>query len=136
MRRENPTLQRCPRAELAAAGAACEIGVALGVAHALDGAFDADLFFAFRPVETERRDGLPVELVTLAAMSVRIENEAARVERLEEDDARARAAVRVDRREGHRRGLELAARLRSRERIAEERDRIGRHALLAFALPR
>ncbi len=68
-RGEDLALPGSPRADLAAAGARPEIGVALGGGDALDPSFGADLLLDVAPEKTERRVGVRLELVRLSDSS-------------------------------------------------------------------
>lgn len=76
-----------PGADAAAEGAAAEIGLALLPGELLDVAEDADLFVDLAPVEGEGGARVLCELARLARGVVGVEDEAAVVELLEEDDA-------------------------------------------------
>src|SRR5437660_2237448 len=56
-------------------------------------------------METERRPAMGREVAALAALRIRVEDEAARVDALQEDDAGRRAPVLADRRQRHRIGV-------------------------------
>ena len=88
-------LLRRPRAELAAARARGEVGVGLGVADDLDRALDPHLHAVAhaRPVEQQRRMRIGLQFAALAAVEVGVEDEAARVEGLEQHGARRRPRV-------------------------------------------
>ena len=87
---DRPALLRRPRADLAAARARREVRVRLGVAHRLRGALDAHLHLERLPVEAQRGALRRQQLAPLSALVVRVEDEAALVDVLEQDDANAR----------------------------------------------
>ena len=80
-------LERGPGAKLAAAGTNGEVGVGFSIGDALDSAFDADLDFQRWPVEAEGGFGSGEKLLPLTAVEVGVEDKAALVERLEEQDS-------------------------------------------------
>jgi hypothetical protein len=90
------TLNRRPRADLAPSRARSEILISLGVAHGLGAPFDPDLLLERLPVKTHRRARCRQQLAAFAALEVRVEHEPARVDILEQHDANARLAARVD----------------------------------------
>ena len=90
----------------------------------------AHLAFEDVPEEGERRVRLRLELPALAAGAVRVEDEPAFVESLEQDDARVGMAVFVDGAERHRVRLQDAAACASLEPEAELLERIGMGVLV------
>src|SRR5689334_8141828 len=89
----NPrALRRRPRRKPRCAGALREIGVGLPGGDTLGRAFDPHLPFERRPEKQERGARVGGEVATLAAVVVRVKDEAACIERLEEHGARRRAA--------------------------------------------
>src|SRR5262249_8941238 len=106
---ERPALARGPGAELALAGPAREVRVRFLLGHVLDGTLDAHLLAEIRVVDAERGAGVLLELVALAAGAIGVEDEAARVEGLEKDDANRWSAVTAGgRKAGRRRGGRVA----------------------------
>src|SRR5512143_3176525 len=86
-------LRRRPRAEACGARPLGEVRARFGVVDVLDRALDAHLALELGPVEEQRRIRMRGELAPLAAAVVGVEHEAALVERLEQDDPRARAGA-------------------------------------------
>src|SRR5262249_9041845 len=76
-----------------------EVGHGLGFGDQLDGPLDANLAAERLPVEGERRTRVEGELRSLATVVVRVEDEAALVERLQQNEANGRPSVRSRRRE-------------------------------------
>src|SRR6185312_10235988 len=110
--RDHLTLMRRGGAELAAACSAVEVGFRFFGRGALHGAGDADLARQQVPVEEERRTRVLGQLVTLLALVVRVEDEAALIEALEQDGPRRGDTVARRGRQCHR--VDLAATLRQR----------------------
>src|SRR5215208_79307 len=102
--RDRAALLRRPGTELAAARAAGEVGVRLGVAHLLDASFHAHLQLQRLPVEAHRRPRVRQQLPALAALVVRVEDEALLIGALEQQHADRRLAIGVHRAQRERRG--------------------------------
>ena len=89
----------------AARGRAGEVGVALGLRQALRRALDAHRAVDLQPAEGQRGVGVRGQGAPLGRVVVGVEAEAALVEPAQQDVARGRAPVGVDRRHRHRLGL-------------------------------
>src|SRR5664279_5115379 len=99
--REGLALRRRSRADLTRVRTRGEVCIRLGVGDGLDVAFDANLRPERRPVKAQRGARRGDQLASLAAVHVRVEDEAALVDVLEEDDANGGRAARADRCERH-----------------------------------
>src|SRR5688500_1913567 len=127
--RERAALDRCPRADLAAARARREVRVGGLGRHRSHISFDPHLHFEWLPVEDHRRDGALEKLAALAALEIRVEDEAAVIDPLEKNDANGRPAIAADGGERERRRLWQAVAADSRggvEEPPESFDRVGR----------
>src|SRR6266568_1002862 len=118
-------LRGCPRSELAADRPGAEVRLGLVAAHPLDGTLDADLSHLRRPPEDQRDGGVAGQLVRLAAAVVRVEDEPALVEALEQDHPSRGPAARARGRQRHGGGLDQVGRLGLREPVPELHDRVG-----------
>src|SRR5262249_22599650 len=83
-------------ADRARARAGREIGVGFGVAHRLRVAFHANLQLERLPMEAESGVFRLEQLAPFAALEVRVEDEPALVDGLQEDNSEARTAFRID----------------------------------------
>jgi hypothetical protein len=101
------------------------VGLGLRSRHALDLALDAHLAPEHRPVEQQRRVGVCLELVGLAAGVVREEDDAALVEPLGQDHPRRRPPIRPGGGERGGVGLEGARGARLVEPAPEHRQGVG-----------
>ena len=130
-----------PRAQLAAARARGEVGIGLRVVDDFDLALDPHLHAQHhaRPVEQQRGVRIGLQLAALAAVEVRVEDEAARVVRLQQHGARGGAALRIGGRDDHGGGVGFARRRGLREQVVEgsqdfRRDRswqeVGAHGCI------
>src|SRR6185312_4767233 len=102
---ERRALPRCPRANAAHARARGKVGVGLGVGDALDRTFHAHLPFHGLPMKTQRGPRMREQLAAFSTLVIRVEHEAARIDVLEEDDARRRASRIIDGGERHGGGI-------------------------------
>src|SRR6185295_15935041 len=98
-RGDDLALRRRPRADARGARAPREVGVAFGLGQTLGGAFDAHRAVDLQPAEGQRGVGVRLQLARLGRAVVGEEAEAALVEAPQQDVARPRAPVGVDRRE-------------------------------------
>ena len=103
--RHRTALQRGPRAELASARPRREVRVRLLVAHLARSPLDAHLALQRLPVKAHRRLRMREQLAALAALVVRVEDEAALVHSLEQQDAHGWLAIRAHGAKRERRGL-------------------------------
>jgi hypothetical protein len=83
---ERCALLRCPCADLALSRTAGEVGIGLLPGDALDAPLDTNLLFERRPVLTERRGGIALEVARFPAPIVRVEHESARINSADEHD--------------------------------------------------
>ena len=123
--RDRAALRRGERAELAAAGAPARVRLGLLAETRVDRPLDADLAAERLPVEQQRRARVRDELAALAAAVVREEDEAALVERLQQDHPQRRRAVGRRGRERHRLGIDRLGRARVLEPAPELGQRVG-----------
>jgi hypothetical protein len=118
------TLCRSPRAESRAERSVDEVIVGLGGCDDLNGAFDADLPFECVPREDECNPRVRRHFVTLAAVVVGEEREAAVVERLEQHDSGGGNAIGCAGGEDHGIGFVELRHQGLIEPLPEERERI------------
>src|SRR5437867_3677294 len=137
--RHGLALRRNERREPASQGPACEILVGLRRRHPRDAALDAHLALQLRPAEKQHRLRVFLELTALAAAVVRVEDEAERVEALQQHGTRRRTPLFRGGRERHRVGqsytglqglVEPAAELRERIRVEILLLQTGTHVFL------
>src|SRR5690606_32367351 len=133
-------LPRGPRAQLAAARPAGEIGVGLGVIDDLDVALDPHLHAVAhpRPVEQQRGARIGLQFAALAPVQVGVEHEAARVAGLQQHGARGRATAGIGGGDGHRGGVRFAGGPSLGEQQVEGVEDLGRqvgHARIVARMP-
>src|SRR5690606_3028236 len=133
-------LPRRPRAQLAAARAAGEVGVGLGVIDDLDVALDPHLHAVAhtRPVEQQRGARIGLQFAALAPVQVGVEHEAARVTGLQQHGARGRATAGIGGGDGHRGGVRFAGGPSLGEQQVEGVEDLGRqvgHARIVARMP-
>src|SRR5689334_8342344 len=98
-------LRRRPGSELRRPRTLAEVVVGLLRADALGAPFDANLPLELRPEEDQRDARVRADVATLAAVVVRMEDEAPRVDGLQQHDPRSGLPVGIDGRERHRIGF-------------------------------
>src|SRR5829696_6128598 len=94
-------LARGPGAELTTSRPRPEVLRRLAFAHLLDAALDANLSSQRLPVENERGPRVHLELATFPALVVRVEDEAVRLEAMQEDDSGRGPSIRRRGRQRH-----------------------------------
>src|ERR1043165_6803929 len=104
-----------------------EILVRLSCRHFFDCAFDTNLAPQRRPVKEEADARIVGDVAAFATVVVRVKNESAIVEALQEDDARGGLTLAVRRRQRHRNGILFVypARIYFREPAFELPERIN-----------
>src|SRR6186713_117930 len=100
--RNRRALWRRPSAYPRSARAHAEVGIGFSRAHRRRLTFYANLPLELRPEKQQRDVRIAGKLASLATVVVRMKDEAARVERLQQHDTRGRPAGRVDGGERHR----------------------------------
>jgi hydroxyacylglutathione hydrolase len=121
------TLPRCPRADLAPPRARREVRVGFLVAHGSDASLDPNLALQRRPVKIHRGAAIGRELPPLAALEIRVKDEAALLDGFEQQYPDGRLTVFRGRRQrkGGRIGHLLAwQRLGFSEPLLKQNDRI------------
>src|SRR5690606_3030575 len=127
-RRQRGRLFGRPGAELAHARAAGEIGIGLGIVHQAGLAFHPYLdpcLAQVPPQKQQRRLRIAAQVAPLGAVQVGVEDEPARVERLQQHGARMWTRKRVDGGHGHRVGIGDAAGTGLLQQLAEGLQGLG-----------